>query len=380
MRKNFFFALSALVGLTIGAGVFGIPYSLSKSGIIPGLFYFFILGGTTTFLHLFLGEITLRTEGRHRLVGFAQKYLGEKGKILIAITTLLGIVGVLLAYLILGGDFLRIAFSSISDLPSLYSTFIFWFFLSILVFLGIKFIAPLEVFTNCLFFIVLFLVLSFSFRQFDFKNLPLFSFSDLFLPYGVVLFSLIAWEAIPEASEILRDKEKRNFKNVIILNTIIVTFIYLLFAFLLIGVTGKNTPPDALSGLVPFLGGRIVILGLISALITIADSFLILAIYLKNTFIYDFKIPKILSSLISCGLPLILFLLGFRSFIKVISFVGTFLSLIVGITIILIFKKAKILGDRKPEYSLNLPNFFLYLLISILVLGTISQIFYEIHR
>jgi len=43
MKRDFLLALSTLIGLTIGAGIFGIPYSILKSGIIPGLFYFFIL-------------------------------------------------------------------------------------------------------------------------------------------------------------------------------------------------------------------------------------------------------------------------------------------------------------------------------------------------
>ena len=40
MRKNFLFALSTLIGTIVGAGVFGIPYVIAKSGIVPGFFYF----------------------------------------------------------------------------------------------------------------------------------------------------------------------------------------------------------------------------------------------------------------------------------------------------------------------------------------------------
>lgn len=380
MKKNFFFALSTLIGLTIGAGIFGVPYVIFRSGIISGLFYFFILGGAVLLMHLFYGEITLRTKDRCRLVGLAQRYLGEKAKILIAITTILGGIGVLLAYLILGGDFLRIIFSSFVNLSSTYFSLIFWFFLTIFILLGLKFIAPIEVFSNFLFISIFFVICLLSFFKFKFSNLPLFSLKDIFLPYGVILFSLVAWEAIPEASDVLKNNEKKSLKAVIISNTIIVSLVYLLFTLSVIGVAGKNTSLNALSGLIPFLGKQIVVLGASAALITIADSFLILAISLRNTFRYDFKISKLPASILSSVPPLILFLLGFRSFINVISFVGVFIGLINGLAIMLIYKKAKVAGDRKPEYSLNVPNILLYLLMSILILGTILQIFYEIHR
>jgi amino acid permease len=222
------------------------------------------------------------------------------------------------------------------------------------------------------------IILFLGFAKFEEKNLTFFSLPHLSLPYGVILFSFLAFEAIPEASDIL--KEKKKLKWVIILSTLIVGLIYLLFALSVVGVSGENTSPEALEGLTPFLGKKIVIIGALAALITIADSFLILAICLSNTLTYDFKIPKFLSSLLTSFLPLILFFSGLRDFITVIGFVGTFIGLINGLAIILIYKKAKILGDREPEYSLNLPNFVFYLLALILIFGTISQIYYEIYR
>ena len=45
-------AVSIFVGTVIGAGIFGIPYVINKSGIIPGFFYFLILGGVVLLIHL----------------------------------------------------------------------------------------------------------------------------------------------------------------------------------------------------------------------------------------------------------------------------------------------------------------------------------------
>lgn len=377
MRKDFLFALSTLIGLTIGAGIFAIPYSISKSGITAGLFYFFVLGGMVTIFHLFFGEIILRTKGRKRLVGYAEKYLGGKAKFLISITTLIGTSGVLLAYLILGGNLFKNIFSFLG-IDAYHFSLIFWFFLTIFVSFGMKLIGFFEVFTNFLFFSIIFITFFLSLPKINLSNIPPFSLPEVFLPYGIILFSFIAWEAIPEAIEILN--EKKNLKKVIIFNTLLVGLIYFLFSISVIGLSGKETSQDALSGLTPFLGQKLIAFLSFAALITIADSFLVLAVFLENTFIFDFKISKPLSFCLTSLLPLFLFLSGLRNFVKIVGFLGTFLGLINGLIIILIYKKAKILGDREPEYNLKLPNLVFYLLIAILILGTISHIYYEIYR
>ncbi len=155
----------------------------------------------------------------------------------------------------------------------------------------------------------------------------------------------------------------------------IVALFYLIFALAIIGVSGKGTSEDALSGLLPFLGQKIIILGVLAGLVTLADSFLVLGLHLRNTFVYDLKLSQGLAVLISCGLPLLLFLLGFRSFIMTLGFVGTVVGAIEGVIIILIFKRAKTTGDRTPEYNLKIPSWLPYLLIAIFVFGALSQFF-----
>jgi len=374
--KNFLLALSVLIGTTIGAGIFGIPYVIFKSGLIPGLFYFIVLGGAVLLIHLFFGEIVLRTKEKYRLPGFALKYLGRPAEVLITISVIVGVAGSLLAYLILAGDFLKILFPSLLNLSSFHFVLISWLILSYLVFQGIKIIAPAEIFTNSLFFFIAFIIFFFSLPKFNFSNLPVLNFPDIFLPFGIILFSLVGWSAIPEIGEILKNSdEKKFFKKVIILSMAISAVFYILFGILVAGVSGRNTSADALSGLIPFLGSKIVFFGVLAGLITIADSFLILALYLRNTLVRDLKFPKIPAFLIACGSPLILFLLGFRNFINTIGFVGTIIGAVEGIIIILIFKNAKKLGDREPEYSLKIPSMLLYFLMAIFILGAVFQFF-----
>ena len=90
--NNFTLALSTLVGTIVGAGIFGIPFAMLKSGIVPGLFYLFLLGAIICLLHLFFGEVCLRTSGKHRLVGYANIYLGKWGKTVATLTLLFVLV------------------------------------------------------------------------------------------------------------------------------------------------------------------------------------------------------------------------------------------------------------------------------------------------
>lgn len=373
--KKFFFAISILLGTIVGAGIFGIPYVIARSGIIPGFFYLLILGGAVLLIHLFFGEIVLRTKEKHRLVGYAQKYLGNWGRVLITISTILGLTGALLAYIILSGDFLKIIFSFL-NLPSFYFSLMFWAILAYFIFRGIKLIAPAELFMNIALFFIIFLIFYFALPKLNLQSFTLINFEHIFLPYGVILFSLIGWMAVPVISETFKDPEERkNLKKVIISAILIVVVLYFLFALATIGISGKNTTPEVFQGLLPYLGQKIVILGALFGIIAIATSFLVLGNYLKNTLFYDYKVPRSLAASFACGLPLILFLVGFRGFIETIGFVGTIIGVIEGVVIVLIFKSIKKLGDRIPEYSLKIPSILLYFLMAIFILGAVSQVF-----
>jgi len=349
---------------------------ISKSGVIPGLFYFLILGIVILFLHLCFGEIVLRTKEKHRLIGYSEKYLGKGGKFLITISTVVGMTGILLAYLILGGEFLDMIFSFL-ELSSLHFSLVFWIILIYFVLRGIKIIARTEIFTNLTFFILILVVFFVLLPKVNLDNFRLIDLSDIFLPYGVIMFSLVGFLAVPEVIDILKGpKERKNLKKIIVISSLIVIVTYLFFSFAVVGVSGRDTSPEALSGLVPFLGQKIITLGALFGVITLADSFLIISLCFKNALIWDYNLSRNLAFSISLGLPLFLFLIGLRQFIQVIGFVGTILGMIEGVVILLIFKKAKKLGNREPEYSVKTPSFLIYFLMVIFILGAISQIFY----
>src|SRR3990167_6680917 len=178
-NQKYLFAFAIIVGTTVGAGIFAIPYVIFRAGIIPGLFYFILLGGAVLLLHILFGEVVLRTDGHHRLIGYAQIYLGSRWKILATFSNVIGIVGALLVYIIIGGEFMRNIFLPLRDIPSFYWALFFWFILSTFIFRGIKLIAPMEVAMNAVFIIIIFLIFIIAIPKFNIQSAPLFDAANI---------------------------------------------------------------------------------------------------------------------------------------------------------------------------------------------------------
>lgn len=368
MRNRTFRAIAALVGTVIGAGIFGIPYVVAKIGFLPGIFYLFSLGFLVLVLNLLYGEVILRTPGDHQLTGYAEIYLGKKGKTLATLAIFISVYGALLAYLIKTGEFLSLIF----DFPNpVLLSLLFFVFASVAVFFGLKsvsFFAGLLV-TALLFLVGLIAILGGG--EIDFANFSGFNPSFLFLPYGVILFALFGASVIPEMEEILRDEHK-NLKKSIITGSLIPLLVYILFTAVVVGICGSLTSDDAVAGLAYFLPSWIVNLGAILGVLTMSSSYLTLGYVLREVWFRDFGIPKSFAFLLASFPSLILFLLGAKSFIGVLGITGSLMGGLTGILIVLMYFKAKKIGARQPAYSLKLPFFLILILIIIFLLGTLS--------
>ncbi len=374
---NFYKSVSILVGTVVGAGVFGLPYVVAKIGFIPGMVYLIILAAAVLIVTLGYGEVVLRTKGNYQMSGYVGRYLGNKGKFFITLSLILGIYGGLLAYTIGVGNFLfAILHPFLGGTPLIYSL-IFWLVASSAVFYGLDIIAPLELFMVGLLVFVIFFIFGISLPEIRLSNLTYISFHYLFLPFGVMLFALGGASAIPAMKEVLeKGKQLSSLKKAIILGMVIPVIIYLVFSFAVVGVNGPATSEQVVSGLSPVLGRKIVYLAGILGILTMATSFLALSYVLKGVYQRDYHLSPFIASFLTCSLPLIIFLLGLRSFVQVLGISGAILSGFQGILLLMTYQRAKQLGNRRPEYELKLPHFFLYLLYFIFSLGIIYQIIY----
>ncbi len=346
MDKSFLLASASLTGAIIGAGVFAIPFVIANAGVLTSLAYFLVLGLITLSIHLFLADIVVFTKGKHRLAGYAEKYLGKRGKIITTVATLLGSLGALLAYLILSGKFL----SLLLPISALQATLVSWVLFSVFLFFGRKLISILNFWAEALLFLVILIIFGFALPEVSLSNFVLTDKAFLFLPFGVLLFSLVGWSAIPEVADMLKSKQK--LKKAVLVSFLISSSFYLAFGLVIAGVSGKLTTEEAFSGLALFLGKKIILLAALFGLLNIVDSFLIVALYLRNTLRLDWKVPTLVSFLIVSLTPLALFLAGVNSFISVVGVVGVLTGLVEGIIICLIYQKTlfKTLSKKKASF------------------------------
>jgi len=370
-KKRLFSAIATLVGCMIGAGILGIPYVVAKAGFITGLVNIIILGIVFLMLHLYLGEITLRTKGNHQLTGYAEKYTGKIGKYFMFISMVVGIYGALIAYMIGGGT----ALASITGLDSLLCSVIFFAVLSWLVYVGLEAIEKSEAFAIPFVLAIVVLIFVLSIFRINHTNLSEFSFPKLFVPYGVVLFAFIGTSAIPEIKEEL-DKNKKDLKKAIMIGSLIPLVVYFLFALSVVGVLGKGTHEVGALGLAAILGEKMAFIGGLFALLTMTTSFLALGLALKELFWYDYGLRKNTSWLLACFVPFLLFLLiklgKLASFITILEIAGVITGAIVGILVVLMVMNAKTHSERKPEYSIYINKLIAVIIIVLFIIGAIN--------
>jgi amino acid permease len=367
--KNYIFPISTISGSIIGVGFFSLPYIANKVGILVMLAYFVILTGLILIIHLIFGEISLRTPDYKRFPGFVGFYLGRIPQLFSFASVILGYFGVLLVYLIVGGQFLNSLLSPLLGQNQFLYTLIYFLLATIIVYLGISAISKFE-FVALIFLFVSFILVFI-------KGLPVFSLEnificnlglgvwDFFLPYGAIVFSLWGVGLIPEAEEMLRGN-KKSLKRVIIFSTLIPAIFFIIFTLIVLGITGSNTTESALTGLNDYLGNGVVLISLLMGVVITFSAFITHGLSLKRILTFDLGIKEKQAVIIACFTPMILFLLGLNSFIGMISFVGGVLLGIDGIMILLMYRK---IGGKK---------YLIYPLSIVFLLGIIYEIVYFI--
>lgn len=365
---KFLKALAVFLGTVIGVGIFGLPFVASKAGFFVVLLYFLFIVLITILAFFLYGEVVLNTKGVHRLPGYVGEYLGEKWKKITFLVVAIGLIGALLAYLIIGGQFLSSFLSPYFGGSSTLYTLLFFILGAYLVFRGIKSISGIELLLLFFLFVILILFFIKAFPFIDIDNFKTFDLKYMAFPYGIILFSLWGSAVIPEIKEIVKGSRKE-LRKVIITGIIIVLMVYLSFIYIVLG-SSSVVSEDAISGLEKTLGSNIIKLGFIFGVITCFTSFLTLGLTFKKVLWYDFGFDKNLAWFLTCFPPLILFLLGVREFIRVISFTGAIALGFEGIIIVFLYKE---LLKRRLSKKMN-P--VLYFLVGIFILGIVLELVY----
>lgn len=374
LNRSFLHATAVLIGTMVGVGIFGIPFVFAKAGFGLGIFFLLGIGLLTIVTNLTFAEVILRTEGKHQLVGYTNAYLGPNFKKIVLTTNILGIYGAFLAYITVAGDFLNTIFSQFFYLQPFQYSLIFFVVISLILLFKFRTVAWIEFFLTALFVFIVLMIFAVGISKVELSNLWTFVPEYSFLPYGVLLFAFAGLTSLPIQREILRGQE-RQLKNSILFAVLLVGFLYALFAFTVVGISGDITSPDALTGLFDFLGYKVILLGSLFGVLSISTSSLMLGTALKDVFRLDYNMKPLSAWLLVILPPFLLFLGGFRTFIDIISLVGAVAIGVESIILLAVYWKARKEGTRNPEYTINVPQWVLYLLSLVFLLGVVHALF-----
>lgn len=365
-----FEAVSLIVTGTIGAGVLGVPYAISKVGLGLGMLYVIGIGLLMTGMNLLVGEIVVRTKQRLHLPGLAKKYLGTFGQYVMAGILYSMLFGVLTVYIIGQGEALFALFGGRTDVWSI----LFFLFGSLIIILGLRTAKKAEFILGVAILFVVMAIAAFSSVHIELDNIQYLELADLLLPYGVLLFAYHGATGLPEAHSLL-DHKNASFHRAIVLAGLITMAVYATFTFVVVGVTGKFTTEIATIGLGNSVGQSMLIFGNIFAVLAMGTSYIMAGLALRDSMKWDFKMHHGLATALTCIVPFFVYIFGVKSFVALIDVIGgVFVSLELFL-LLLIYWKAKQLGDLPAgKYKIHYAAVLIGLLLVALSIGVIYSV------
>ncbi len=345
--KSFVKEAGLAAAATIGAGVFALPYVFLAAGWFTGLFYLLIFSAIVVSAHALYFRVLEKVKERNRLLGLSRGYLGRLGFGVGLFVILGGLILALVAYLILGGQFVRLLFPFV---PVALALPIFWFVTALPLLLKERRGLNLEILGIILTAAIIFFIFFSSNPVGALSAAHAVNFRNIFFPFGAILFALAGWTAV----EPVFDTERRLKSDLapaaqpylaLAAGTAIVAVLYLMFV---VGIFGSSSmiTSDTLSGLIGWPGYKIALLA-VMGIFAIWTSHLPISLEIKHSLVNDLRLSRGLGLGITLLLPLALVYLGLNNFANVIGLTGgVFLSLQY-LLIILVGKKVLQIGGVK---------------------------------
>lgn len=367
-------AVGSMIGAVVGVGIFGLPYAFAQSGFLIGVIELIFIGLLVFSLQLMFADVVIRTPGKHRLVGLIARYLGPGWGYAVTPVFAASLWGAMLAYMIVGGDFLFNLFGSVFGGPPVAYALAMAVIAALLTYRGVSFLVRLEVFiVGCLLFLFVFMFFA-SVPNIHPGNLLTVDLAKAWIPYGVILFSVSGLGIIPEMKHILGAKNEHRLPQAIFTAMAVILLMYGLFALAIVGVTGSETTEAAFDGLVPVLGPTFRIAAALLGSIVVSSIFSILAVELQGVLRYDYGFSLHRAWFVTLAVPVALYLLGVREFIGLVGFVGAVFSGLLALFMIAAYERMRRSPACAHRPCLQIPRGVSLALALVFAGGAIIQI------
>lgn len=360
------FKIAAVIAATtLGAGMFALPYVFQESGWFVGIFYLVVLSAAVIWTQIIYWQTLAVADKKGRLLGLTRAHLGNFGYYAGSISILAGLVLALVIYLILGNQFIKLFWLGVNGTISLFS---FWFISVLPLLFTERRVLWFE--TMGVFFMaaIIFLIFFSALPGNGLNSAPLFDVNNLFLPFGVILFSLAGWTAIEPLYRDSRAPGAGRMAPVRALSwgVVSVALLYLLFTWGIFS-SAPVISTDTVSGLYGWPNWKLALLGILG-LFALWTSYMPIALEIKNALAVDLNMNPRLSLYSVVFTPLILVIIGLSSFLKVIGLAG---GVFLGLQYVLII----LVGKKVLQFSGG-KKFLSNLLIAVFLLAAVYEVYY----
>ncbi len=362
---------SAILSSTIiGAGIFSLPYVFKTTGIYLGAFYLIVGVLVITLIHLFYAEILLSSDKKEGFVGYVKEYLNKPLSYLSFFNSVVAVIVDMTIFLLLSGSFLKLL-----NIDNSIGVMVFWLAGSWVFFWKMKSISRAEIlgFFGIVLTIIIIALYAISKHSLLLPNPSRLNLETFLFPLAPILFSLYGRTGIPI---VLKNEEsnlnKADSKKSIILGTILPGIIYLTFIISVFGIT-PTPSPDTIGGLTQILPSPLLIIIGILGIVALWTTYITFELDVRKIITWDFKIPSSISTGIVIITPLILWLMGIRNFIQLVSISGGILLPVEAIIISLIALKIS-----SHKNSLFFSKKYLLLSVSFVVILMTIVAFFEL--
>lgn len=353
---TFWEATLIIVGANIGSGILGLAYATRLAGWPILMLWLLVAGGFTTVSMLYVAETTLRTKMPMQLPGLAQKYVGTLGSWLIFIAVAANSVGCLIAYTngsgrILG-EMLGVANPVGSILFTIPAILVVWF--------GLKATGVAEKFISWGMIALVGIVIVASFlAEHSAVSKAMFANWTYSIPlFNVAIFCYISQYAVPELARGLRH-DPQKLPKAIVTGMLITMVLLALVPLAVLSLTGPQEVTQVATiawgkalGQWAFLVANLFALcAMMTSYWAVGGSFLT-SIVDKFSFKSETDTRTRIFCIVCVALPpFILAYSGLVDFVNAIYLAGTFGGVIMAILPALMINKARVSGDREPEWK-----------------------------
>lgn len=371
--RSYISAVLTLIAAIVGVGMFTLPYAGTQAGLLVLLGYFLGLGLIQHWLHKLYAEIVLSTKQPHRLPGYAGIYLGTKSKKLMTLLVVIASYGSLLAYTLIGGDFLYQLMRPYWGGTVFFYTSVLLLLRSAIIAFGLKWITRVETVLTAGLLGTIIVIAAFLGDHASLSNIVLWQPINIFFPYGAVFFAVNGLIAVNNVCLIMK-KEPKRIKSALRTGIIVSILIMAFFSIMIMSLSGGATSPDALSGLGNAVQPAVYVVLLLIGFVTVTTSFLIVAEALEEMYIWDLGLPRGLAWLLVAAVPYILYLFGAHDITKVVGLAGAVSGGLLGAFSLAIALRVRANPERKSPVTSLLTPTIAYALTLMFLLGVAYQL------